>query len=86
MVDVQIETVDKFIDMVEIMDMSFSYKPVLLAKMVNNELLLAYWNIGKIVIEYEQAGAKNAEYGKQLLKMLSKILSVYDADGDYASI
>ena len=29
MVDVQIETVDKFIDMVEIMDMSFSYKPVL---------------------------------------------------------
>lgn len=45
------------------------------AKSVNNELLLAYWNIGKIVVEYEQAGSKNAEYGKQLLKMLSKELT-----------
>ena len=26
------------------------------AKQVNNELLLTYWNIGKIIVEYEQEG------------------------------
>ncbi|MBK5262829.1 MAG: DUF1016 family protein [Peptostreptococcaceae bacterium] len=45
------------------------------SKTVNNELLLAYWNIGKIIIEYEQAGSEKAEYGKQLLKTLSKELT-----------
>jgi len=35
---------------------------------------LAYWNIGKIIIEYEQDGLEKAEYGKQLLKTLSKDL------------
>jgi len=44
------------------------------SKAVNNELLLAYWNIGRIIIEYEQAGANKAEYGKKLLKTLSKDL------------
>jgi predicted nuclease of restriction endonuclease-like (RecB) superfamily len=45
------------------------------SKAVNNELLLAYWNIGKIIIEYEQAGSGKAEYGKQLMKTLSKELT-----------
>lgn len=45
------------------------------AKAVNNELLLAYWNIGKIIVENEQAGFEKAEYGKQLLKSLSKELT-----------
>jgi len=45
------------------------------AKAVNNELLLAYWNIGKIIVENEQSGSEKAEYGKQLLKALSKELT-----------
>lgn len=45
------------------------------ARTVNNELLLAYWNIGKIIVESEQAGSQKAEYGKQLLKSLSKELT-----------
>lgn len=45
------------------------------AKAVNNELLLAYWNIGRIIVEYEQDGSEKAEYGKQLLKLLSKELT-----------
>lgn len=44
-------------------------------KTVNNELLLAYWNIGKIVVENEQSGSEKAEYEKQLLKQLSKELT-----------
>jgi len=45
------------------------------ARTVNNELLLAYWNIGRIIVESEQAGSEKAEYGKQLLKSLSKELT-----------
>ncbi len=44
-------------------------------KAVNNELLLAYWNIGKIIVEYEQSGSEKAAYGKELLKTLSKELT-----------
>ncbi len=32
------------------------------ARTVNNELLLAYWNIGRIIVESEQAGSEKAEY------------------------
>lgn len=45
------------------------------ARTVNNELLIAYWNIGKVIVESEQAGTEKAEYGKQLLKSLSKELT-----------
>lgn len=42
---------------------------------VNNTMLNAYWNIGKIIVENEQKGNIKAEYGKQILKELSKELS-----------
>ena len=45
------------------------------ARTVNNELLLAYWNIGRVIVESEQAGSEKAEYGKQLLKSLSEELT-----------
>ena len=41
---------------------------------VNNTMLLAYWNVGKIIVENEQNGNIKAEYGKQILKELSKEL------------
>lgn len=42
---------------------------------VNSEMLLAYWNIGKYIIEFEQKGKSKAEYGKQLILNLSKDLT-----------
>jgi predicted nuclease of restriction endonuclease-like (RecB) superfamily len=42
---------------------------------VNDELLLAYWNIGKQIIEKEQEGNLRAQYGTQLLIKLSKQLT-----------
>ena len=45
------------------------------ARQVNNELLNAYWNIGRIICEYEQADSARADYGKQTLKALSKELT-----------
>lgn len=42
---------------------------------VNGELLKAYWNIGRIVCEYEQSTPERADYGKQTMKNLSKELT-----------
>ena len=41
---------------------------------VNNTMLYAYWNVGRIIVENEQNGNIKAEYGKQVLKELSKEL------------
>lgn len=41
---------------------------------VNIEILHAYWQIGKYIIEFEQDGNIKAEYGKHLLEKLSKDL------------
>lgn len=41
---------------------------------VNNTMLLAYWNVGRIIVENEQKGNIKAEYGKQVMKELSKEL------------
>ena len=45
------------------------------ALQVNNELLLTYWNIGRIICEYEQSVPARADYGKQTLKALSAELT-----------
>ena len=37
----------------------------------NYEMLEAYWEIGKEIIEEEQNGKKRAQYGKYILKDLS---------------
>ena len=44
---------------------------------VNNTMLLAYWNVGRIIVENEQNGNIKAEYGKQVLKELSKELKKF---------
>ena len=43
---------------------------------VNTILLQTYWNIGKYIVEYEQKGSVKAKYGEQLLKKLSKDLTL----------
>ncbi len=45
------------------------------AREVNKELLAAYWNIGRIICEHEQSISDRADYGKQTLKILSKMLT-----------
>ena len=33
------------------------------ARQVNGEQLLAYWNIGRVIVEYEQNHNERADYG-----------------------
>ena len=42
---------------------------------VNFEMVQAYWNIGKVIVEEEQKGKEKAEYGSYLIKELSKKLT-----------
>ncbi|WP_251213410.1 PDDEXK nuclease domain-containing protein [Adlercreutzia murintestinalis] len=45
------------------------------AKHVNAGLLTAYWNIGRLIVTYEQSGKDRAAYGDETLKRLSERLS-----------
>ncbi len=45
------------------------------AREVNTELLNTYWNIGRIICQYEQSVPDRADYGKQTLKELAKQLT-----------
>jgi predicted nuclease of restriction endonuclease-like (RecB) superfamily len=50
-------------------------------KAVNNLMVQAYWNIGKLIVEEEQRGDKRAEYGEQLINSLSKRLTAQFGKG-----
>jgi len=50
-------------------------------KLVNAELVRAYWNIGNYIIEYEQKGNIKAEYGEKLMLQLSKDLKLQYGKG-----
>ncbi len=45
------------------------------AQQINNELLTAYWNIGRVIVEYEQSSLHRAAYGQQTLREMSKTLT-----------
>jgi len=42
---------------------------------INTAMVEAYWNIGKRIVEEEQQGKERAEYGKEIIKKLSKELT-----------
>ena len=42
---------------------------------INRTMVEAYWQIGYLIVEYEQEGKERAGYGKAILKELSKRLS-----------
>ncbi|GGE69002.1 uncharacterized protein DUF1016 [Pedobacter psychrotolerans] len=41
---------------------------------INNTMAMTYFEIGKMIVEEEQNGNEKAEYGKRVLKELSKKL------------
>ena len=46
-----------------------------IARAVNREMVVAYWQIGKEIVEEEQRGSSRADYGAKLLEGLAKRLS-----------
>ena len=43
---------------------------------VNSIMIDTYWHIGQRIVEQEQQGESRAEYGKQIIKLLSKELTL----------
>ena len=43
---------------------------------VNQTMVYTYYEIGRMIVEDEQKGKERAEYGKQVLKELSKKLTI----------
>ena len=43
---------------------------------VNYEMVLAYWNIGREIVQAEQRGDNRAEYGKKLISEISRQLTM----------
>ncbi|MBE6339513.1 MAG: DUF1016 domain-containing protein [Bacteroidales bacterium] len=43
---------------------------------VNSVMINSYWHIGKRIVEQEQQGNERAEYGKHLIEILSKELTI----------
>lgn len=48
---------------------------------VNSHLVNTYWKIGQDIVEFEQEGKLRAEYGKALLKNISKDLTLEHGKG-----
>jgi DUF1016 N-terminal domain len=42
---------------------------------VNDAMVQAYWQVGRLIVEGEQGGEKRAEYGKRVLPELAKRLT-----------
>lgn len=51
------------------------------AKEINAQLLMAYWQVGELIVRYEQDNQIRAEYGKQTLKEISKKLTTQIGKG-----
>ena len=49
------------------------------ASYVNTTLLFTYWNIGKLIVEY-QGGLERAKYGDKLIERLSIELTTFFLD------
>jgi hypothetical protein len=48
---------------------------------INDTMVQAYWQVGRLIVEDEQGGEKRAEYGKRVLPELAKRLSTEFGEG-----
>src|SRR4030065_2265295 len=46
-----------------------------IARNINTAMVMTYFEIGRMIVEHEQEGAKRAEYAKETLKSLSQKLT-----------
>ena len=52
-----------------------------IARVVNTAIVIAYWHIGREIIEEEQKGKSRADYGERVLKSLSNKLTAEFGEG-----
>lgn len=67
---IKVDGVELFDRVVTILDQARAN----VVRAVNSNMVLAYWMIGREIVEEIQAGDARAEYGKQIVEQLSKQL------------
>ncbi|MDM8532154.1 DUF1016 N-terminal domain-containing protein [Anaerolineales bacterium HSG25] len=72
---------DGYNELISNISTAYTQGQVKAARAVNRRLLETYWRIGQYIVEFEQDGNLKAEYGKALLKTLSKDLGVRHGRG-----
>lgn len=67
---------DKYLQLLNSIGETISEAKNRALRSVNFEMLRAYWEIGRTIVEFEQHGKAKAEYGSALLKTLSDDLKL----------
>ena len=67
--------------LVDVISDTFTQGQVKTIQAINAGLVMTYWQIGQHIVEFEQQGNANAEYGKQLLPNLSRDLKLKHGKG-----
>jgi predicted nuclease of restriction endonuclease-like (RecB) superfamily len=70
-VELEIKTDNLFDKVVAILEQARTN----VVRSVNSNMVAAYWLIGREIVEEVQSGEKRAEYGKQVIENLSKLLN-----------
>ena len=53
----------------------------IVSRKINSTIILMYWEIGKLIVEYEQKGELKSVYGEKTLEALSKKLTLTFSKG-----
>lgn len=72
---------DQYNQLLESIDRTLQRGRNQVAYVVSHTILQTYWEVGKQIVEYEQQGNEKAEYGSELLKRLSKDLTIQHGNG-----
>lgn len=72
---------DQYNQLLESIDRTLQRGRTQVAYVVSHTILQTYWEVGKQIVEYEQQGNEKAEYGSELLKRLSKDLTIQHGNG-----
>ena len=70
----QFQTDPSYLQLVEQISSRYREGKAHIARTINSHMLETYWAIGQYIVEFEQEGKRQAEYGKALLENLSKDL------------
>ncbi len=73
--DKTLQTPDKYKELLEGIKKTYQLGQANAIAVARRHLVLTYWNIGRHIVEFEQAGAEHAVYGAKILNKLSRDLS-----------
>jgi hypothetical protein len=72
---------DNYHALLEQISHTYAQGRIVAMQAVNAQLIETYWQVGRHIVEFEQAGKVRADYGKALINNLAKDLNVRHGKG-----